>query len=245
MLSTFYCKKGISAERFILLNGYYRWNCLHFVTKGEYKLLIGDEWHTVKKGQFVIYPENAYFERYITSPVSSYTVRFHTDKDLQFEIYTVADYSRGKTSLEYMRILMKRDRKDRPYEVINHYLMDVLLSPVIENMTAETPLDDFIQKVKKYFEKNLHNKITLHETAAIMNVSKSTLVNYFNEKAGMSPMKFLATMRIKKAKTLLLDSSKSISEIAAECGYESAYYFSNSFKKEVKISPTAYRHKNI
>ena len=154
MLSTFYGKKGKSAERFILSKGSYRWNCLHFVTKGEYKLLIGDKWHSVKKGQFVIYPENAYLERYITSPVSSYTVRFHTDKELKLEIYNVADYSRVKTSLEYMRIIMKRDRKDRPYEVINHYLMDVLLSPVIEDMTAETPLDDFTQKVRKYFEKN-------------------------------------------------------------------------------------------
>ncbi len=245
MLSTFYCKKGASAENFLLSNGSYKWNCLHFVTKGEYKLLIGDKWHTVKKGQFVIYPEGAYFERYIINPTRSYTVRFYTDKELQLEIYNVADYSRVKTSLEYMRILMKKDKKDRPYEVIDHYLMDVLLSPVIENMTAETPLDDFIQKVIRYFEKNIQNKITLNETADQMNVSKSTLVNYFNEKAGMSPMKYLTVIRIKKAKTLLMDNSKSISEIATECGYENAYYFSNSFKKHTGLSPSVYRKKNI
>jgi AraC-like DNA-binding protein len=47
---------------------------------------------------------------------------------------------------------------------------------------------------------------------------------------------------MQKAKELLTGSSLQIKEIANACGFENEYYFSNFFKKHIKMSPSDFRN---
>jgi YesN/AraC family two-component response regulator len=102
---------------------------------------------------------------------------------------------------------------------------------------------DFL-KVLDYIERHLSEEITLDDLARIVHFEKTYLITKFKEIWGLSPMKYVNTMRIERAKTLLRRSEKSITEIAYETGFGSIHYFSRYFKESVGITPNEYRTKN-
>jgi len=52
---------------------------------------------------------------------------------------------------------------------------------------------------------------------------------------------YLARVRIEKAKTLLLDPNRRVSEVAYEVGFQSLTHFNRVFRKLAGESPTSYR----
>ena len=59
----------------------------------------------------------------------------------------------------------------------------------------------------------------------------------FKDTIGVSPMRFLTSLRMERAKELLLTESLSVSEAARLVGYQDPLYFSRVFKKFTGISP--------
>ncbi|MGB8804163.1 MAG: helix-turn-helix transcriptional regulator, partial [Chthoniobacterales bacterium] len=53
---------------------------------------------------------------------------------------------------------------------------------------------------------------------------------------------YLARVRIEKAKALLLDRNRRVSEVAYDVGFQSLTHFNRIFRKIVGRSPTNYRH---
>jgi len=53
---------------------------------------------------------------------------------------------------------------------------------------------------------------------------------------------YLLFLRIRKAEQQLLDSSKSMTQIALECGFNSPSYFIKQFKRLKGLSPMQYRN---
>ena len=51
----------------------------------------------------------------------------------------------------------------------------------------------------------------------------------------------LNEQRIRAARRMLVETHKSVSDIAAEVGFDDALYFSRVFTRLVKTSPTRYR----
>ena len=75
--------------------------------------------------------------------------------------------------------------------------------------------------------------------------SKQTLIHKFRERYGKTPIEYLTAVRINQAKLLLVNTHRSVGQIAKLCGYENTYYFSNTFKKQVQMSPLQFRQKSI
>ncbi|MFN2243397.1 MAG: helix-turn-helix transcriptional regulator, partial [Anaerolineae bacterium] len=63
----------------------------------------------------------------------------------------------------------------------------------------------------------------------------------FRKELGVTPIAYLNRYRVHQAKQLLSDTSKSITEIALEVGFSDSGYFSRVFRREVGLSPEAYR----
>ena len=68
---------------------------------------------------------------------------------------------------------------------------------------------------------------------------------FFIREMDMGFNEYITGIRIELAKRLLMDPSKKINAIAAECGFQSASYFIFVFRKKTGLSPGAYRKQNM
>ncbi|MFT5266280.1 MAG: AraC-like DNA-binding protein [Polaribacter sp.] len=88
---------------------------------------------------------------------------------------------------------------------------------------------------------NLYNNLSVPELAHLMNKSESSFKREFKKYYNESPARYLKTKKLEKAAELLKNSSKSISKISWECGFEDLAHFSSSFNNIYKLSPRKYR----
>ncbi|MDD6683941.1 MAG: AraC family transcriptional regulator [Clostridiales bacterium] len=66
----------------------------------------------------------------------------------------------------------------------------------------------------------------------------------FTETYGISPLRYVQQLRMKKAQQLLCEGRRTVEQIALECGYKSVYSFSNAFHRLTGFSPTGYARAN-
>ena len=99
-----------------------------------------------------------------------------------------------------------------------------------------------INKALKYINENLHRDISLNDVAEVLEVSYGYMSRLLNNGKYGGFVVYLREKRIQKAKELLKNTNKKIYEIAADTGFKSTRYFSETFKKQVGMTPLDYRN---
>lgn len=102
-----------------------------------------------------------------------------------------------------------------------------------------------IQAAIDFMTRNLHRKISLAEIAAVGNISRSYLSDFFKRETGVSPGAYLIKLRMEKASQLLGTTFLSIKQIAAEVGYNSSRDFGRHFKSYFDVTPSEYRRTRV
>ena len=74
-----------------------------------------------------------------------------------------------------------------------------------------------------------------------LHYSKNYIIRIFNKEFGISPVQYINEKKMRCAMYLLETTSKSIVEIATECGYADYAYFYKQFVKKAGVSPSTYR----
>jgi AraC-like DNA-binding protein len=93
----------------------------------------------------------------------------------------------------------------------------------------------------KYIDENYNKKITLEQVAKCANMSKFHFTRIFKKYSNITFYQYLTQKRIIKAETMLLDSKKTILDIAMENGFNSVATFNKTFKEIKKYTPSDYR----
>lgn len=92
-----------------------------------------------------------------------------------------------------------------------------------------------------YIEEHFAQRITLENIAAAGTCCKSRCSSLFKKYLRETPMTYTARLRLQKSLTALLNSDKSITEIAYEHGFCGASYYCETFQKYYRTSPLQYR----
>jgi AraC-like DNA-binding protein len=79
------------------------------------------------------------------------------------------------------------------------------------------------------------------ELACKLNVNYVTFRKLFKESTGLAPAKYLMTLKMKKAKDYLLNSSFAVNVISSNLGFDSPDSFNKSFKKHTGQTASEYR----
>lgn len=87
----------------------------------------------------------------------------------------------------------------------------------------------------------LHNSITVDQLASQARMSKRTLSRRFAETTGSSPLDWITSLRVRRAKDLLETTTLSVEEVADRCGFGSAPTLRHHFRTRVKLTPNSYR----
>lgn len=95
--------------------------------------------------------------------------------------------------------------------------------------------------IMNYINHHFAEEITVDKIAAELYLNKNYIAHVFKEETGYSLIGYAIALRINRAKVLLTKTDKSITQVAAECGYDDFTYFSRQFKKSTSLTPSAYR----
>ena len=85
---------------------------------------------------------------------------------------------------------------------------------------------------------------TIATLATQAGVSRSVMAERFRHFLGVPPMSYLASWRLQLGAQLLTSTSRSVSQIAGEVGYESEPAFNRAFKREFGSPPARFRLKS-
>jgi AraC-like DNA-binding protein len=99
-----------------------------------------------------------------------------------------------------------------------------------------------MNKVYNYVYNNINSSFDVSEIADLLNMSVSAFSHYFKKRTQKTFTQFINETRIGNAKRLLIETDKSIAEIAYESGYNSLSNFNKQFYSLVKFSPKIFRN---
>jgi AraC family transcriptional regulator, exoenzyme S synthesis regulatory protein ExsA len=90
-------------------------------------------------------------------------------------------------------------------------------------------------------QQNLYSSLSLEQFAHLTSLSLATFKRKFSEYYKESPAKYILRQKLEKAAQLLQHKTKSVSEIAYECGFETISNFDKAFKKQFNQTPSEFR----
>jgi YesN/AraC family two-component response regulator len=106
-------------------------------------------------------------------------------------------------------------------------------------LTTSHPVN--IINVVRYIEDNLAGPLSLDELAAKADISKYHFCRFFKKHVGMTPMRYLISRRIAKARELLKKEDLPISAIAPAVGFNDMSSFTVQFKRFSGKTPIKYK----
>jgi two-component system response regulator YesN len=101
-----------------------------------------------------------------------------------------------------------------------------------------------IRPAINYIDANYDKPITLAEIAGVSFLSVSRLAHIFKEQMGITIIDYLTSVRIERAKQLLLATDQNCTEICFQVGYNNQSYFTRTFKGLVGMTPRQFRTNN-
>jgi len=98
-----------------------------------------------------------------------------------------------------------------------------------------------VRRAMAYIHRHYAEPLSRQSLARYVGVSEDYLTRCFRQEINITPMAYLRRYRLNKAKELLTQGKKSVAAIALAVGFPDHKYFIQFFRREVGISPGAYR----
>ena len=127
------------------------------------------------------------------------------------------------------------------YEITG--LLVALIKSAPDTIHKDSRQLEAMHRMVGFIQQNYSKKISLAEIAEAGFVSRSTCCEIFKKYADKPPVEYLTEYRIGKSAELLLSSGFNVTEIAEQCGFGGASYFTETFRKIMGCTPTEYRQR--
>ena len=98
-----------------------------------------------------------------------------------------------------------------------------------------------INSITRYLREHLAEEVSLTVLADEFHLSAQYISQLFKNEIGVNFLSYLTSIRMEKAKKLLLATSLSIAEVSEQSGYGDYRVFTKVFKKSEGITPSQYR----
>ena len=136
---------------------------------------------------------------------------------------------------------MIENKVQNPYDII------VKSTSVITRQSTDicASTDKQIVMALNFIHQNIENNINVIDVLKKVSISRRALEKRFLEVTGSAVYKYICNLRIQKFSTKLLESEKSINEIAIEVGFSDNKNLSRLFKQINGCTPLQYRKNNI
>lgn len=141
--------------------------------------------------------------------------------------------------------LSKADQHNEPVLLLG--LLDMMSNRKdMIKILQPTPYDpqsiaEKLEKVDRYISSNIYGKVSLEEVSRYLGMNRTYFCLFFKKHYGKGFADYLNDMRIEKAISMLSIPDKQIADIARECGFKTAPYFTRAFRRAKGMTPGEYR----
>ena len=125
-------------------------------------------------------------------------------------------------------------------EVLANQQMKTLASANFKKLKSQQQ-EGRINKVLHYIQNYFKEQVNLQTASGLLHLSQSAFCKFFKRSVGKTFSDYVNEIRIAHACTLLIETDKSISTVANECGFENLAYFNRIFLKKKKMQPGKFR----
>lgn len=241
---------------------------LVYVDKGTLLATAGSAEFPIRGGELLLHAPNEWHRLQAdgTSAANVLVLSFVCRSRLM-ERFTTRQFRTGSRQQELLRSILEECRlafsrlPADPYEhslprrrdaavgaeqLISLYLEQLLLTllrqletpQLVSRKSGSVPmLDGMIA----YMEHHMDQKLSLERLSEEFHVSASYIKRLFSIYKQTGAMQYFTGLKLQRAKQLLRESDRNVSQIAEALGYDNVYYFCNVFRKHTKMSPLEYR----
>ena len=165
-------------------------------------------------------------------------------------MWTAKESEGSGISAEILNIAKEAERRDYGYDIaMKAGAARVLLAILRDTRPIESRLDCGLSEnnirriydVTVYINSHYGENLTAADCAARAIMSVSYFSRCFAKVTGKSFKDYLNTVRVSHAEKALATTDRSVTEIAADCGFSNVSYFISVYKKLKGITPLAAR----
>lgn len=143
----------------------------------------------------------------------------------------------GATKNASHRLLIKA----KLLEIIALYHEYGLLSRKEANKNVLPSKQDKLKDLLNYIDSHFAGPMTIRDASLRLGVTDQYFCRYFKKVTGMSFTEYLGDLRLRRAAKDIELTTRPISDIAFENGFENTGYFFKSFKSKFGVTPLRYR----
>ena len=98
-----------------------------------------------------------------------------------------------------------------------------------------------LKRMLGFIRDHFAEDISPADIAASAGVCERECFRCFKQELGTTPLATLTDFRLRKAAELLRETDRSVTDVAAACGFSNSSYFGKVFRRRMNLSPLAYR----
>lgn len=220
------------------------------VDRGRFGIAVGAQRFFLGPRQALLLPENIRHAGFATEgdePPVYYWVHFQSGRGAWGDAVSLPVSALDLSEMTYSRLatcfhqLINERSTGRNNAILCDYMLSVLLLEA-DREGREMPRAAVANRMLEYIRLHCFESLSLSDLSGALGYSEDYLSRLFHESVDCSFRQYIHRLRMRRATRELLCSVKTIQQIAAECGYSNAKFFSTAFLKCEGISPSAYRN---
>jgi len=215
-----------------------------FIEEGSANYLIDGVVYQPQKGDILCIKSGSFREASTTGMDCigiDYTLPFATDIDLPV-LTSWGDFESFHPLFQDLK-LEWMEQKEGFNLKSNACLMLILHKLIYEK--KDNSKNIHVELMKRFMIDNHKQELSVSIIASVVSLSPVYCGALFKKTENCTIAEFLTRVRINRAMVLLETGEYSISTVAFECGFTDIYYFSNTFKKMVGLSPSKYKNSRL
>lgn len=159
-----------------------------------------------------------------------------------FSTIGVCSESRGEYIEYFKDLYMKAIGTGEYIKILSREVRKLMEATQVYSNDQGTPS---VRIVKRYIAEHYQEEISLSTAAEKVNISPVYLSRLFKKEEGINFIDYLNQYRLEAAKRLLRDMRYNVLEVADLTGFKNTRYFSKIFKKNIGLTPSEYRKRQL
>ena len=145
-----------------------------------------------------------------------------------------------RISYIFHQLASEYGKQSGPSDLCDYAFSVILL--ILGGENRQTPRTAVAARMLDYIRLHCCEPLTLPDVSRALGYSEDYLSRLLHEEVSCSFRQYIHRLRMQRAKKELLSGTRSIQEIAGDCGYSNAKFFSTSFLKYEGLTPSAFRN---